>query len=160
MLCRVPRPARPSPASCSLTCCWCWPIPLTLAAVLGRTWEPWLCYPLCPSAPSIEIPVLCLAEVPEPLGPCRAMLLPGTRLPQEADPAAAAQPCHAAAVPAPLLSAKAQSQESSTRARLEEEDTPSLPSVLTLQLQHSTLPAEHWEICDSCLAWALQHPPS
>lgn len=106
--------------------------------------------PALPLCPFHRDPCVCLAgEAPEPLGLCRAVLLPGTRLPQEADPAAEEQPCHAVAVPALLLSAEAQSQESSKRGHLEEEETPSLPSALTLQLQRGTLHAEHCGGCHS-----------
>lgn len=43
----------------------------------------------------------------------------------------------------PQPSAEAQSQESSRRDHLEEEETPRLPSALTLQLQYSALHPEH-----------------
>lgn len=67
----------------------------------------------------------------------------GTWLPQGAAAAAEAQPRPDAAVPAPPLSAEAQSQDTSKRGQLQEEETPRLPSALTLQLQLGAQLAGH-----------------
>lgn len=67
----------------------------------------------------------------------------GTWLPQGAAAAGEAQPRPDAAVPAPPLSAEAQSQDTSKRGQLQEEETPRLPSALTLQLQLGAQLAGH-----------------
>lgn len=73
--------------------------------------------------------------------------LPGTRLPQGAAAAAEAQTRPDAAVPAPPLSAEARSQGTSKRGQLREEETPSLPSALTLQPQLGAQLAGHRRGC-------------
>lgn len=81
--------------------------------------------------PAGWIPVLCLAEAPEPRGLCRPVLLPGRKVPKEADTAPEAQPGPAAALPPLQPPGEAQDQESSQRGPVEEEEALSLPSVLT-----------------------------
>lgn len=116
--------------------------------------------PAGPSAPCIQLPVLCLAgEEPERLGLCTPEL-PGPRLLQEGAAAAAGEPCPDEALPAPELPAEAsaEKEEAKTTWHWEEEETPLLASPLSLQLQlHSGLAGQgrecvtsaepgHWDV--------------